>query len=63
MGSIPIARSINPADAVGLTDFRTESQPQKYPILDALGRETVCHFHFGRESLELQRLRLIEKQG
>jgi len=37
-GSIPIARSINPVDAVGFTGFPSRNWRSKRRILDALGR-------------------------
>ena len=40
VGSIPIARSIKPVDAVGLTDFPPLNWPIGCAILDAVGRET-----------------------
>src|SRR6266699_630651 len=40
VGSIPIARSINPVDAVGFTDFHPRNWPIKSGILDAVGRES-----------------------
>ena len=39
MGSIPIARSRNPVDAVGFTGFPLRKSPLKPIILDAVGRE------------------------
>ena len=38
VGSIPIARSINPVDAVGFTGFPSRKLPLKPMILDAVGR-------------------------
>ena len=38
LGSIPIARSINPVDAVGFTGFLPRKVPLKTTILDAVGR-------------------------
>jgi para-nitrobenzyl esterase len=38
VGSIPIARSINPVDAVGFTGFHPPNLPIKCAILDAVGR-------------------------
>jgi len=38
VGSIPIARSINPVDAVGFTGFHPQNRPIKSAILDAVGR-------------------------
>ena len=39
VGSIPIARSRNPVDAVGFTGFPPQKSPLIFPILDAVGRE------------------------
>ena len=39
VGSIPIARSITPVDAVGLTGFPPRIWPLRRPILDAVGRD------------------------
>src|SRR5713101_9595561 len=39
VGSIPIARSIKPVDAVGFTGFHSQDRPVKHSILDAVGRE------------------------
>ena len=39
VGSLPIARSINPVDAVGFTGFLPQKSPLNSPILDAVGRE------------------------
>ena len=39
VGSIPIARSINPVDAVGFTGFSPQNFFLKPLILDAVGRE------------------------
>jgi hypothetical protein len=41
VGSILIARSINPVDAVGFTGFPPADSPLKRAILDAVGREMV----------------------
>jgi len=41
VGSIPIARSINPVDAVGFTGFPPQKSPPISPILDAVGREIL----------------------
>jgi hypothetical protein len=41
MGSIPIARSINPVDAVGFAGFPPQKSPLNSPILDAVGREIL----------------------
>jgi hypothetical protein len=38
VGSIPIARSRKPVDAVGLTDFPALDRPEKHSVLDAVGR-------------------------
>jgi hypothetical protein len=38
VGSIPIARSINPVDAVGFTGFLHPKFPIKTRVLDAAGR-------------------------
>jgi hypothetical protein len=39
LGSIPIARSIKPVDAVGFTGFYPPNWPTKPSVLDAVGRE------------------------
>src|SRR5712664_4402989 len=41
VGSIPIARSISPVDAVGFTGFPPRNYPLKRTILDAVGREML----------------------
>src|SRR5229473_2457019 len=38
LGSIPIARSIKPVDAVGFTGFHSRNWRIKYAVLDAVGR-------------------------
>ena len=38
----PIARSINPVDAVGFTGFPPPKSPLSSPILDAVGREILA---------------------
>ena len=48
MGSIPIARSINPVDAVGLTGFPPPKWTPNSSILDAVGRETHPEKSLGR---------------
>jgi hypothetical protein len=40
--SIPIARSINPVDAVGLTGFSRRKFSPKRLILDAVGRASAA---------------------
>jgi hypothetical protein len=40
LGSIPIARSINLVDAVGLTDFHPLILPSNNVVLDAVARES-----------------------
>jgi hypothetical protein len=47
VGSIPIARSISPVDAVGFTGFPPRNQPLKPAILDAVGREYRCGKRIG----------------
>jgi hypothetical protein len=49
VGSIPIARSINPVDAVGFTGFPPQNRPIKPSILDAVGREIRSGISIGRE--------------
>jgi hypothetical protein len=56
MGSIPIARSINPVDAVGFTGFPPLKVLSNCPILDAVGREIGPGRSFGRE----EKARLVE---
>jgi hypothetical protein len=46
VGSIPIARSINPVDAVGFTGFPPQKPPLNSPILDAVGREIPREIRF-----------------
>jgi hypothetical protein len=46
VGSIPIARSINPVDAVGFTGFPPSNWPINYRFLDADGREIRIVFGF-----------------
>ena len=41
MGSIPIARSITPVDAIGASGLPL-TVPLKYPILDAVGGTSLC---------------------
>ncbi|MGB7461503.1 MAG: hypothetical protein WBW14_01285, partial [Candidatus Acidiferrum sp.] len=48
VGSIPIARSINPVDAVGFTGFSPQNFFLKPLILDAVGRELLAEWGFGR---------------
>jgi hypothetical protein len=43
MGSIPIARSTNPVDAVGFTGFPPGNYPVKRPMLDAVGEPLIWH--------------------
>src|SRR4029077_4719620 len=52
VGSIPIARSINPVDAVGFTGIHPRHWPIKSPILDAVGRESRLKNLIGRRALE-----------
>jgi hypothetical protein len=49
VGSIPIARPINPVDAVGFTGFPSLKRSIKCCILDADGRELAHLFSIGRE--------------
>ena len=46
VGSIPIARSINPVDAVGFTDFFFSNYPPNFSVLDALGGEEPAPLGF-----------------
>jgi hypothetical protein len=48
VGSIPIARSINPVDAVGFTGFHSLNWPIKCAILDAVGRGFASLIPVGR---------------
>ena len=48
MGSIPIARSITPVDAVELTGFSTRKLPVESPFLDAVGRDSGLNEFVGR---------------
>jgi hypothetical protein len=41
--SIPIARSINPVDAVGFTGFHSQEHPIKFLVLDADERGSPFH--------------------
>src|SRR5258705_12269124 len=43
VGSIPIARSRNPVDAVGFTGFHSQERPIKSLVLDADGRGARSH--------------------
>ena len=42
LGSIPIARSRNPVDAVGFTGFHPQERPIKSLVLDADGRGSLA---------------------
>jgi hypothetical protein len=46
MGSIPIARSKKPVDAVGLTDFPAPNCPVNCYVLDAVGRAAARLYAF-----------------
>jgi hypothetical protein len=48
VGSIPIARSITPVDAVGFTGFDPRNWPIKCAILDAVGRGFASLIPVGR---------------
>jgi hypothetical protein len=52
VGSIPIARSISPVDAVGFTGLPPQNYAIKRPILDAVGREISSSRSFGRGIFE-----------
>jgi hypothetical protein len=49
MGSIPIARSINPVDAVEFTGFLHPKFPIKTRVLDAVGPVSDRSGHLGRD--------------
>ena len=51
--SIPIARSINPVDAVGLTGFLSLETTSKCWILDVDGRENQPENSFGQDKIEI----------
>ena len=48
VGSIPIARSINPVDAVEFTGFPPQKTRMNSRVLDAVGREIGLAVGFGR---------------
>jgi len=50
VGSIPIARSGNPVDAVGFTGFLHPKLPLKTRVLDAVGRGFRPSGHLGRDT-------------
>jgi hypothetical protein len=50
VGSIPIARSINPVDAVGFTGFPPLKVTSNCSILDAVGREIPAVTEFWTRS-------------
>jgi hypothetical protein len=52
MGSIPIARSINPVDAVGFTGFPPLISPLNYQVFDVVGREIHPEKSFGRDETQ-----------
>ena len=51
VGSIPIARSKNPVDAVGLTGFPPLKATSNCSILDVVGRENQLEKGFGRDKI------------
>jgi hypothetical protein len=49
MGSIPIARSLKPVDAVGFAGFSPQNSSLNRSILDADGREISANRGSGRD--------------
>jgi hypothetical protein len=62
VGSIPIARSITPADAVGIAGFHHRNQLIKRAIADAVGRGfDIDEFISAEEPATFRPFKLVDR--